>query len=94
MSNEPTTEKLAKALEMASCPDWMIKRARDGYYDDFKSELATPITALVTDLMALRTADAFVLAERAKNGEFDGTAEEADAWLATARQDIQGGWPI
>jgi hypothetical protein len=49
----PTTERLARALEAALCPSWMIDRARAGYYDDFKSDLALPCMQLVADLMGI-----------------------------------------
>jgi hypothetical protein len=87
MSTLPTTEKLARAIEAAAeaHPDkpqmrMMAGRARNGYYDDFKSLLATPCIQLVRDLDALGCAE---LSARAKNGEFDATKEESDAWAAS-----------
>lgn len=77
--NEPTTEKLAKALEEANAPEYMISRARSGYYDDFKSDLAAPISTLIADLRGLGLND---LAERAMNDEFCATDEEANQWFA------------
>jgi hypothetical protein len=76
--NEPTTERLAKVLEAAQAPAEMIARARDGYYDDYKSELATPIPQLVNDC---REAGLNDIAQRAIDGEFDATREEGDAWF-------------
>ena len=73
----PTTEKLAKALVEAKAPLWMIKRAREGYYDDFKSLIATPIVALVNDLRSVGLKD---LANLAINGEWDSTDQEAEEW--------------
>lgn len=74
----PTTEKLANILSENGAPEDMIKKAREGYYDDFKSNLASPIIQLVNDLTKL----GFIgLATRAKNGEFDASKEESDAWL-------------
>jgi hypothetical protein len=64
-------------LEAASAPQAMINQARKGYYDDFKSDLATPIVQLVQDA---RKAGLEGIAERAMNGEFDATKEESDAW--------------
>jgi len=75
---EPTTERLAKALEQANAPADMIKNARAGYYDDFKSELEMPIFQLVRDLQCAVLPD---LARRALNGEFDGTPAESEAWI-------------
>lgn len=74
----PTTERLAKALEEAGAPKEMIDRARAGYYDDFKSELALPCVQLVNDLRAAGLHD---LERRAMDGEFDGSAEESAAWF-------------
>lgn len=78
----PTTEKLAKALEAANDPklDEMIVLALAGYYDDYKSELVNPIGQLVADLRELGHE---ALAQRAINGEFDGTPEESSAWFET-----------
>lgn len=73
----PTTEKLARALEVAGCPAAMIADARRGFYDDYKSELIAPISQLVHDLRVLGKIH---LAKQAMNGEFDGTRAEADAW--------------
>lgn len=78
---EPTTERLARALEEAGAPESMIEAARAGIYDDFKSPLARPITTLVR---ACQKAGLIDLAHRAMNGEFDGTQAEADAWMASS----------
>jgi hypothetical protein len=75
---KPTTERLAEAMEKAKCPAEMIAKARAGYYDDFKSELETPITVLINDL---RENGKGLLAARVMNGEFDATPEEAEAWM-------------
>lgn len=76
----PTTEKLAAALEEAGCPAAMIADARRGFYDDYKSELISPISQLVHDLRVLGKIQ---LAKRAMNGDFDGTQAEANAWAAS-----------
>lgn len=70
-----TAEKLAQVLHAAGLFE-MEKKARGGYYDDFRSPLATPIVQLVNDLRAAGQHD---LAHRAMNGEWDGTKEEAEA---------------
>lgn len=62
------SEKLADALIEASAPAHMIDNARNGFYGDFTSPLATPITQLVNDLYAYNL---HALAKRAMNGEFD-----------------------
>lgn len=71
----PTTEKLAEAMKEAGCSVELIERARNGFYDDFKSPLATPCIQLVSDLN-----DYPILRERAKNGEFDSQKWESDEW--------------
>lgn len=71
-----TKEKLAQVLHAAGLFE-MEKAARAGRYDDYESPSATPIVDLVRDLL---TAGKKELAERAMNGEWDGTKEEADAW--------------
>lgn len=75
----PTSEKLAKALEEAGLND-MAQKAREGYYDDFKSPLTAPIIQLVEDLHAVGGQENLI--ELAKLGEFDATKEESDAWFA------------
>jgi hypothetical protein len=62
------SERLAQALH-AIGEFKMEQKAREGYYGDFTSPLAMPITQLVTDLKA-KGHDA--LAYRAMKGEFDG----------------------
>ncbi len=49
----PTTEKLAKALEEAGAPEEMITQARAGYYDEYKSDVTTPIMYLVQDAQSV-----------------------------------------
>jgi hypothetical protein len=72
-----TSDRLAAELKKYNGPQWMVDKARAGYYDDFKSHLTFPITTLVEDLTRYGLFD---LAERAKNGEFDATREESEAW--------------
>ena len=73
-----TKEKLITALSNANAPDDMMNKARVGYYDDFESTIAAPITALVSDC---RAAGLNELAARAMAGDFDATKEESDAWF-------------
>lgn len=63
------SEKLTQALTEARAPLRMIERARAGYYGDYSSPLALPITALVRDCEDLGLHD---VARRAAHGEFDG----------------------
>ena len=77
MNTIPTTEKLALALTQANAPQWMIDNARAGYYDDYKTTIATPIVQLYHDCLAAGLGD---LAMKVRDGEFDSTPEESDAW--------------
>lgn len=90
-----TRQRLAAAIrEAATEPrhERLAKRAEEGYYDDFLSPLATPITQLVRDAAQMGLHG---IAERARSGEFDGTREEADAWFLSAEgreaaRDLEG----
>ncbi len=75
-----TADRLADALKEANAPITMVVRARQAYYDDYRSPLPMPINQLVADCRAAGLND---IAERAINGEFDGTKEESDAWAAS-----------
>lgn len=81
----PTKEKLARAIEarkgntVDTRVDRMIRLARQGHYDSYESELTTPIIELVN---ALRNVGYTDLAQRAINGDFDGTVEEGKAWMS------------
>lgn len=61
-------EKLAQALHAEGLLE-MEQKAIEGYYGDFTSPLAMPISQLVRDLQAK---GAMELADRAMDGEFDG----------------------
>ena len=78
MGKMRTTKKLAVELEKAGAPQDMIQAARDGYYDDYLSDLATPIHQLVKDATKHGLNE---IAERAKDGEFDTTKEESQEWF-------------
>lgn len=87
---ESTADRLAAALAaIPGVPAEMIRLARTGYFDDYRSPLALPLTALLERLGELhqdaatpRTSRPLLaaLAERVKSGDFDGTREEARAW--------------
>lgn len=81
--SEPTTERLAKALQAGGAPAEMVRAAREGVYDDFKSDSPTPCMDLVRDL---GEAKLFDLQNRAMDGEFDSTAEESATWAAEMRR--------
>jgi hypothetical protein len=72
-----TKERLAAVLR-AEGLNRLALNADNGMYDDFESQLATPIVQLVMDLRAVKRND---LAQRAIDGEWDGTKEEGDAWF-------------
>lgn len=74
-----TKDKLADALENAGLND-MAAKARDGYYHDYLSPLATPCIQLADDLAAKGTPEALAVRARHLNGEFDATREESDEW--------------
>jgi hypothetical protein len=74
---QPTTERLAKALEEAGAPADMVEKARAGLYDDYKSDLGTPLIALVNDAARAGLQDIY---RRAREGEFDAEPWEAKAW--------------
>jgi hypothetical protein len=64
-----THERLEIALREAGAPADMCERAGQGYYGDFTSSLAFPITTLINDCMALGLTE---IADRARKGDFDG----------------------
>lgn len=80
-----TKDKLAKALKEANAPKWMIDRALIGYYDDFEGTIAMPIVVLVNDCHDNGLED---IADRAKDGEFDSTKEEAEEWFRTEGKNL------
>ena len=88
---EHTTVKLARALEkIPGVPADMIQRARDGYYHDYLSPLATPEIQLVADLRGLAARPATprnsrpllrAMAKAVIDGEYDASKEESDEWM-------------
>ncbi len=80
-SNIPTEEqaayRLAAAIEAAGGSKWLQHRARDGWYDDYRSPDPMPTHTLVADLCK---AGLEALAERAMAGEFDAGPAESQAW--------------
>jgi hypothetical protein len=75
----PSTQKLVRALEAEHNPklEAIIRRAKRNEFNDYFSESAMPIVDLVR---ALEKAGFRALATRARNGEFDGTREESEAY--------------
>lgn len=74
-----TKDRLAHALELAGAPAGMVSDARAGKFDDFEADVPNPITVLVRLATSYGLLD---IAERARNGEWDATADEAEAWAA------------
>lgn len=78
-----TAERLARGLRDAGL-DKLAERALAGEFDDYRSEHAFPIRALVSELKAAATPENHrqvkVLIAAAKDGEYDATREEARAW--------------
>jgi hypothetical protein len=73
-----TKERLAKELGEAGAPNYMVIAALNGDYDDFESKSATPINDLVREC---RVNKLHRLANRAMDGEFDGSQEESQEWF-------------
>lgn len=80
-----TKEKLIAALTKTDAPEDIVNKARVGYYDDFESTIAAPITALVLDCQAAGLNE---IACRAISGDFDATKEEAEAWFKREGKDL------
>ena len=74
-----TKDRLAQELKLIGLPQ-LAAKAADGYYDDYISPLAFPITKLMQDLRHSGVPGAIPLINRVKNGEFDATDEEANDW--------------
>lgn len=77
---EPSSERLALALEQEGAPDEMITRARQDYYHDFKSPLPLPEMQLLADA---REHGLTAIAEGVMEGRWDATKAESDAWAAS-----------
>lgn len=75
-----STAKLVSELVIAGAPEHLLANARNGIYHDFNSPLPCGITQLVADLDA---AGLTALARRARDGEYDATRAESDAWAAS-----------
>lgn len=90
---EPTSEYLARSLEAVGLTD-MARRARLFEYDDYKCPSDKPWAGLElnqllnelrkqahrVELGKTRRDQILAMAEKVIDGEFDGTAEESEAW--------------
>jgi len=72
-----STRELIKVLQDADAPREFIDRARRGDFHDFKSQSATPINDLIAVCHKYGLNE---IAQKAMEGEFDATQEEADEW--------------
>jgi len=79
-----TKDRLAEVLRAEGLPE-MERAARAGHYDDYESDIATPIIQLVADLRSAGRED---LAKRAMEGEWDGTKQEGEAWFNREGKDL------
>ena len=77
-----TKERLAQALHAIGEFE-LVRRARAGEFDDYECSSVTPKVDLVRALYLLGRDEATALALRVKDGQFDNTKEEADAWAAS-----------
>jgi len=73
-----TKEKLTQDLIKAQAPTKMIEWARNGFYDDYETVIPFPIQQLVADA---ESAGLKEIAQKARNGEYDATQEEANEWF-------------
>lgn len=84
----PTRTRLAHAIKQCAYTTrgarwsprvwWLITLAWAGYYDEYDTDIATPILNLVH---ALRAVGFTALAQRALEGEFDANENEVLAWM-------------
>jgi hypothetical protein len=73
-----TKQRLAQRLESLGAHG-LAEHARKGLYSDFESEVATPKVLLLADLRVLGLHE---MVHEVMNGEWDDSAEEAEAWAA------------
>lgn len=87
-----TKDRLAAALREIGLEP-LAQEAERGLYDDFESPFAFPLINLVHRLGEEMTTAATALADRVRDGDFDGTEEEADAWYEREGKALLGGQP-
>lgn len=88
-NDNPETFSAEKRIHL----NGMIDKAKEGYYSDYDSPIATPCIQLVMDLRSLGIED---VAKRAIEGEFDATKEESDEWYKREGKQmiIESGLPL
>ena len=77
-----TKDILAAALRDAGLPE-MAGRAAQGHYHDYLSPLVMPEKQLVSELTIIGTTAALTLRRRVKQGDFDPSDDECDAWASS-----------
>lgn len=76
----PTRERLARDLERAGAPPYMIAKARAGAYDDYLSDSPAPIHDLVHDARAHHLG---AIAQAAIDGQYDAQPWESAEWASS-----------
>jgi hypothetical protein len=77
-----TKDALASALGDAGLP-LMATRAAEGYYHDYLSPLIMPEKKLCEELTTVGTPAALALCERVKQGDYEASEEEEEAWASS-----------
>jgi hypothetical protein len=77
-----TKDILASALRDAGLPLIAIKAA-EGYYHDYLSPLPMPEKTLCEELTNVGTPAALALCERVRQGDYDASEEEEEAWASS-----------
>jgi hypothetical protein len=80
-----STDILLEDLIATKAPAFMLRKARDGQYNDYQSDSAHPIIDLVRDAT---TWNLHTIVEQAKAGKYDGTQEESEAWFQREGKDM------
>jgi hypothetical protein len=80
---QPSSEKLAQALEATPELKELAARARRDEFHDFVGPHAMPQHTLVAELREVGGPAAESIAQRVIQGEFDATKAESDAWMAS-----------
>jgi hypothetical protein len=90
MTERTSTDILVEDLQAAKAPQFMLRKARDGQYNDYLSESPHPIIDLVRDATIWNLRQ---IAEQARAGKYDGTRAESEAWFQREGRDMLGGEP-
>lgn len=90
MTERTSTDILVEDLQAAHAPQFMVRKALDGQYNDYLSDSPHPILDLVRDAT---TWNLRVIADQARHGTYDGTREESEAWWQREGKDMRGGEP-